>query len=178
MGVSSLRSDEAQWFLEFYRSLMSTGNAVPSKEALMPEMLKPVLSTVYIVEALPQGFFFRLFGTKIADIIGREHSKRFMHEVLEESDLDHINTMLTRCLAEPVVIATTERVVYSKQEWVQVEVIRCPFADADGVPRYVAGTLSSVSAKHRTGIGTATDLQGTRFQRDDAPRVVIPLGAI
>ncbi|MEO9899824.1 PAS domain-containing protein [Nisaea sp.] len=178
MDISNLRSDEAQWFLKFYRSQLSAGSAVPSKEALMPEVLMPVLSTIFIVEAPPQGFFFRLFGTKIADIIGREHSKRFMHEVLEESDFNHVNTMLTRCLAEPIVIATTERVVYSKQEWSQIEVIRCPFADAEGVPRYVAGTLSRVSTEHCTGISATTDRQTTWFERDDAPRVVIPLGAI
>lgn len=172
---TSLATYEAQWFLEFYNSLRSNAGVIPFKNALKPHALAPVLGFVFILEKLPGGFFFRLFGSKIAEIVGRENTRKYMHETLNGDDLDHINNLLIRCLSMPVIVATTERLLSPGKEWVEVEIIRCPFSDEHGVARFIAGTFNKTGVAEKFSGPKIIDWHDIKIEKKSISRVDIPL---
>lgn len=175
MSAPVLRSQEACWFLDFYRSIETPEHKIPRKSALTPESLLPVLGHVFIVEALPSGYFFRLFGSDIARIVGRDHTKHHLTDMIEGDDLKHIQAILARCLSTPVIIATKERIVYPDRDWIEVEILRCPFADRHGAARFIAGTFSETGVISQNSGPKVLGTQEIEIQRSVGTDFDIPL---
>jgi hypothetical protein len=168
-----LKTPEARTFFELYRALTAEGR-MPPKSALTPEYVRPVMRNVFIVEARPEGYYFRLFGSEIARIVGRENSRKYLHELLEGADLEHVEAIHDDCLRRRVVIASFERLKDPGNRSVEVEILRCPFADAAGVPRFVAGTFAAIGYSIPERPGKVISRRDLVIERDAAPRMEFP----
>ena len=170
------RSAEAEAFLEAYRALQPGRDQLPRKRDLTLERMLPCIRNVFIVEATAEGFLFRLYGTEIVAIAGRDLTGQYLHEVLSGADLDHIRRLKERCLAERLAIVSQERLVFPRREYVEVEVLRTPWADDTGEARFVAGTLARLPG---IGSGRGPKVINERYLeilRDRKPRIEIPVG--
>lgn len=150
LRTAQLRTAEASSFLSLYRSMRIEAGGIPPKANLTAERVVGMIGHVFIVEARPDGYFFRLFGTEIARITGTDHTGHYLHEVLSGNDLAQVAGLMDRCLKTPVIVATTERLLYKGREFVEVKILRCPFADETGEPRYLCGTFAAIGVTDRS----------------------------
>lgn len=148
--TAELRTAEASSFLALYKSMRLEAGGIPPKAWLTAERVFGMIGHIFIVEARSDGYFFRLFGTEIVRITGRDHTGHYLHEVLSGNDLDQVAGLMDRCLKTPVIVATTERLLYTGREFVEVEILRCPFADETGTPRYLSGTFAAIGVTDRS----------------------------
>lgn len=138
------RSPAAKIFFNVYNKLSESSGGPPAKADLTPERFFRCLGDVYIVQATSEGLYFRLFGTRIRALTGKDMTARFLGEGLTGADLDHVEALHHRCLNERFAIATVERLTYPMGVALEVEILRTPWADEQGVPRFVCDTFSAV----------------------------------
>ncbi len=170
-----LQTDQASHFFRTYRALQPRPSKLARKTDLTAERFRRVVGHVFIVERVDDRFQFRLFGTRIVDITGHDHNGQFLDEVLSGSDLDHVDTLFSRCLDERIAIASTERLLYTGKEYLEVEILRTPWTDDEGEPRYISGTFAKLLLPGK-GVGPKVRSQEEfDFVHDAAPRVEIPL---
>ena len=170
-AMISPETREAGLFLDAYRRLQPAPDRLARKSDLSAEAFVRCLGNVFIVEARPEGYHFRLFGTRIAEVIGEDHTGDYLHDVLASEDHAHVADLLRRCLRDHLAILSRERLFYSGKAYVEVEILRTPWSDENGVPRFVAGTLARLGWS-----GGTSDLSGSSHRiieitRDSGPRL-------
>lgn len=148
MTEDCLKTPAAHDFLGIYRDLFDRYGDLPYKKDLTPERFRRCLGNIFIVERVGERFQFRLFGTAISNITDVDHTGQYLDEVLSGENLIHVTGLLQRCLDERTLIASIEHLLYEGRQWFNVEILRSPWMDDDGVPRFVAGTFATI------GIGT------------------------
>lgn len=161
---------EAEFFLRAYRRLQPTPDQLARKADLRPEAFMKCLGNVFIIEARPEGFRFRLFGTRIAEVTGQDHTGDYLHDVLQSDDHDHVASLLQRCLSDRLGILSTERLMYPGKEYVEVEILRTPWSDKGGKPRFVAGTLARLDRPDDASGFKVRSHRVIEIMRDSAPR--------
>lgn len=173
--TATFRSSVAREFFALYSELATAVGGLPRKVDLSPERLISCLGHIFIAEATPAGIYFRLFGTKIRELTGREMTSRFLGEGLSGADLDHVEALHRRCLGEQRAIATVERLTYPVNVAIEVEILRTPWADEHGVPRFVCGTFSAVGEKQWLPETERSWELG--IERNSRQPIEIPIGA-
>ena len=166
----SPQTQEAEVFLQAYRRLQPTPDQLARKSDLRPEAFLRCLGNVFIVEAKAEGFQFRLFGTRIVEVTGVDHTGDYLHDVLQSDDHDHVAALLQRCLSDRLGILSTERLLYPGKEYVEVEILRTPWLDKGGEPRFVAGTLARLERPGDAFGMKVRSLRDIEILRDSAPR--------
>ncbi len=161
---------EAEVFLQAYKRLQPAPDQLARKHDLQPEAFIRCLGNVFILEAREEGFQFRLFGTRIVEVTGEDHTGDYLHNVLEKDDHDHSAGLLKRCLSDRLGILSTERLVYPGKEYVEVEILRTPWSDKGGEPRFVAGTLARLSRADDISGFKSGSHRVIEIMRDSAPR--------
>lgn len=162
-------------FFALYRELATSAGGLPRKADLSPERLISCLGHIFIAEATPAGIYFRLFGTNIRELTGKDMTFRFLGDGLTGADLDHVESLHRRCLGERRVIATVERVTYPVNIAIEVEILRTPWADERGTPRFVCGTCSAIDDHSwRPDPDPSWELV---IERDSRQPIDIPIGA-
>lgn len=167
----SPQTREAGLFLEAYRRLQPAPDRLARKSDLRAEAFVRCLGNVFIVEARPEGYRFRLFGTRIAEVIGEDHTGDYLHDVLESEDHAHVADLLRRCLRDRLAILSKERLFYSGKAYVEVEILRTPWSDEKGVPRFVSGTLAKLGWSGRAFGANQRSHRVIEIIRDSAPRL-------
>ncbi len=125
----SPQTREAEIFLRAYRRLQPAPDQIARKSDLRPEAFIECLGNVFIVEDTKEGFRFRLFGTRIVEVTGEDHTGDYLHDVLQRDDHDHVAGLLERCLRDRLGILSKERLLYPGKEYVEVEILRTPWSD-------------------------------------------------
>ena len=166
----SPQTQEAEVFLQAYRRIQPAPDQLARKSDLRPEAFFECLGNVFIVEAKARGFQFRLFGTRIVEVTGVDHTGDYLHDVLQSDDHDHVAALLQRCLSDRLGILSTERLLYPGKEYVEVEILRTPWLDTMGEPRFVAGTLARLERPGESFGMKVRSLRDIEIVRDSAPR--------
>lgn len=164
------QTQEAVAFLEVYRKLQPARSELARKSELRLEILGKSIGRVFILEDTPEGFLFRLFDTRIVDLTGHDYTGQYLHEALTGDDSNHVSRIVRRCLDHRLGILSRDRLLYSDEDSIEVEILSTPWVDDQGKPRFVCGTFARLN-----GPGSAVG-HNVRAQRvievihDSAPR--------
>lgn len=170
IDTTGIKTEFARKFISLYRGLRARSGSVPRKDDLTPEFMLPIIGSVYIIEATDQGYLFRLIGTKVAKTVGVDNTGKYLHEFQPDPEVGQLTALLDRCRAERMMVATIERLIYPDRAFVEVEVLRTPWADETGEVRFVAGTFAETGFGPSDGpkIRSSKEL---RFERENPPHL-------
>ncbi|MCR9177437.1 MAG: PAS domain-containing protein [Alphaproteobacteria bacterium] len=171
------QTEQARHFLEVYRNLQRSADVLPLKADLSAEAVRNCIGHVFIVERKTEGYLFRLFGTQIANVTGRDHTGQYLHEVLHGQDHDHVQELMRRCLDDQIGILSVERLIYPGKDFIEVEIFRTPWADSTGVPRFIAGTFAPLPWNEKQSPGKVQSQLDYEVLRDVSKRLEVPLTA-
>lgn len=145
MNDPELKSKSARRFIEIYRDLPRGTSGLPLKSALQPETFYDCLGNIFIIERQDGNFRFRLFGSHIVEMVGKDMTSLTLEELgMNAEDLAQIREILTRCLTKPTIIRSEERLVLPHTEYHIVEILRCPFEGDKGDVNFVSGTFERI----------------------------------
>lgn len=121
-------------FYDFWHD--DCGGVVPVPRAMIDPLRIPpsVLSKLFLVEALrePRDFRYRLIGTAVAALFGRDSTGKRVAEVISgKEDLDRITGYLKTVTEENVLLYGRERAKWSQKDFQRVAVLLIP-ATSDG----------------------------------------------
>lgn len=133
---------EGKAFLEYYRTCQDTPDKLARRARLDPIEIPQLLPHMFIVDAKHEEFRFRLVGTSIAKAMGQDNTNKRIDEVLEGQDLETIRSILQRCIRNHTCIITREHIQETGHDFYEIEIVRTPWLDEDGEPRFVIGTFS------------------------------------
>ena len=166
-GTLRMESPLGRLFLETFRGLpVLAGARAPAKSLITPERFFDCLNHIFIVERRPEGFRFRLFGTRIAEIVGMEMQGRYIHDALDGEDLTHIGKLLNHCMDTNSIVVSTERMIRPERQFAVVEILRCPFSDTDGNNSFVAGTFERVGGTIEPYEKKVMSARSVRYEND------------
>lgn len=81
--------------------------------------------------AHPWAFRYRLIGTKVVGIAGRDNTGRWLDAELYGDNLDRMLWAYRQCVKTAAPVVVREAVLFATREWVVVEVILLPLGDDD-----------------------------------------------
>lgn len=117
------------------------GGAPPAWRAFDPSAVTALLPHLIVVDAEgdPYRFRFRLIGTAVTQLAGRDATGRWLDRDLYGDRLDHMTWHYRQCAetAEPLAIIGT--IHFVDKEWVTAEHIFLPFASEGRVDKILCG---------------------------------------
>ncbi len=133
-------------FYGYWYELALRRGGVPLREDLNPADIVALLPYVFIIEkeAGSGRFQFRLSGTGIREILGRESTHCYVDEMLEGEDLATVTEILEQVLAKRVCVRTIEGLTYSDSSYRRVEVVRLPLRGNADLCNLILGCLSRI----------------------------------
>jgi hypothetical protein len=109
---------------------------IPERSALGPEVLHPLglLPNVMLVDVIDGGarFRYRLVGTEITAIAGRDATGKFFEEIYEPPALKHRTETLHWVMRERRPLRTADRLDAPGKEFIGYEALSAPLGNADG----------------------------------------------
>ena len=129
--------------LEYWQSKCSDGR-LPTRADIDPADLSFILPNLFLMdvdmsEAPRNRFRFRLFGTELARVHGRDRTGKTFHETLEEEPADGSVTWATRLVNERVPLFVGGRVRYLSKEWLKFENAMLPLQNEAGEVAMILG---------------------------------------
>ncbi|WP_339713531.1 PAS domain-containing protein [uncultured Sneathiella sp.] len=116
---------------------------MPSRPEFNPAAIVrylPYLTLVDVVEN-PLRFRYRLIGTRITDLAGRDSTGKWLNEELYGDKTEDILWAYTKCVTEKTPIAVRELVQFVDKTWVTIDVALFPFGDEKGNIDIVLGAV-------------------------------------
>lgn len=129
--------------LEYWQTKCSSGR-LPTRADIDPADLSFLLPNLFLMdvnmgEEARNRFRFRLFGTELARIHGRDRTGKTFHETLEEEPADGSVTWATRLVNERVPLFVGGRVRYLRKEWLKFENAMLPLQNDGGEVSMILG---------------------------------------
>lgn len=123
------------------------GKIMPARRDIDPLDIPRLLPHVALTDVCydPLRFRFRLIGTGIVAMAGRDATGKWLDQALYGNKLDQMLWGFRTCVEEKSPVAIREAVLFVDREWVVVEVLFLPLGEADGVVNMV---LSGVKTVH------------------------------
>lgn len=136
---------------------MPRGGTVPSKSALDPAKLVSMLPHVFLCERAPDGardsIFFRVHGTKVAEILQFDLTGKRLFDVLPEVRAVKVARAIELCMDEAMPVRQRLYSAFPNREDVLVERLILPLEDEEGLVRFAVGGL------YRCELGAAPILE-------------------
>ena len=132
-----------QKLLEYWQSKCS-GGRLPTRADIDPADLSFLLPNLFLMdvnmgEEARNRFRFRLFGTELARVHGRDRTGKTFHETLEEEPADGSVTWATRLVNERIPLFVGGRVRYLRKEWLKFENAMLPLQNDGGEVSMILG---------------------------------------
>jgi hypothetical protein len=129
--------------LEYWQTKCS-GGRLPTRADIDPADLSFLLPNLFLIdvnmgEEARNRFRFRLFGTELARVHGRDRTGKTFHETLEEEPADGSVTWATRLVNERIPLFVGGRVRYLRKEWLQFENAMLPLQNDGGEVSMILG---------------------------------------
>ena len=122
--------------LEYWQSKCCNGR-LPARADIDPAELSFILPNLFLMdvnmsEEPRNRFRFRLFGTELARVHGRDRTGKTFHETLEEEPADGSVTWATRLVNERIPLFVGGRVRYLRKEWLKFDNAMLPLQNEAG----------------------------------------------
>lgn len=129
--------------LEYWQTKCS-GGRLPTRADIDPADLSFLLPNLFLIdvnmgEEARNRFRFRLFGTELARVHGRDRTGKTFHETLEEEPADGSVTWATRLVNERIPLFVGGRVRYLRKEWLKFENAMLPLQNDGGEVSMILG---------------------------------------
>ena len=129
--------------LEYWQTKCS-GGRLPTRADIDPADLSFLLPNLFLMdvnmgEEARNRFRFRLFGTELARVHGRDRTGKTFHETLEEEPADGSVTWATRLVNERIPLFVGGRVRYLRKEWLKFENAMLPLQNDGGEVSMILG---------------------------------------
>jgi hypothetical protein len=108
---------------------VADGGGPPAWRAFDPISMREVLPDVVVVDVLeePPGFRYRVIGTNVVKIAGRDATGRMLDAELYGDRLEQMIWTFRRCADSGAPLATIGRVHFAEREWITLEHLFLPF---------------------------------------------------
>ena len=129
--------------LEYWQTKCG-GGRLPTRADIDPADLSFLLPNLFMMdvnmgEDARNRFRFRLFGTELARVHGRDRTGKTFHETLEEEPADGSVTWATRLVNERIPLFVGGRVRYLRKEWLKFENAMLPLQNDGGEVSMILG---------------------------------------
>jgi hypothetical protein len=106
---------------------------LPERSDLEPSDIPRLLPYLALTEVhhQPLRFRYRLVGTRITEMAGRDATGRWLDEDLYGDNTDRMLWAFRRCVSEKSPVAVREQVQFADKEWIIVEVLMLPLGRPD-----------------------------------------------
>ncbi|MDF2365809.1 PAS domain-containing protein [Sneathiella sp.] len=120
---------------------------MPLKQEFNPAAIARHLPYVLLADVVqdPLRFRYRLLGTRITELAGRDATGKWLDEDLYGDKTDDILWLFRNCASTKQPIAVREQIQFVDRSWVTVDVVAFPLGDTDGNMTVI---LSAVDLTH------------------------------
>jgi hypothetical protein len=117
---------------------------MPAKKDFDPISLPKSLPHIAIAEVFhePLRFRFRLVGTYINNLAGRDATGLWIDEHLYGERTEKILEVYSKCVNDRAPVATRRSILFSESEWTVVETLFLPFENGDGLIDHVFAVVN------------------------------------
>jgi len=130
--------------VEYWRSKCVEGR-LPVRADIDPVALPYILANIFLLDVLPEEqpcrrFRFRLFGTELVRVYGRNLTGRTFHDALEPGPADGAVRHATRVVQERIPLFVAGKTLHVKnKEWLDFENCMLPLQDKGGAVNMILG---------------------------------------
>tara|TARA_R110000787_G_C13438928_1_gene446243 strand:- start:3536 stop:3955 length:420 start_codon:yes stop_codon:yes gene_type:complete len=116
---------------------------MPTRPEFDPAAIVRYLPYVTLVDVFqdPARFRYRLIGTGITEIAGRDATGEWLNEDLYGEKAEDILWAYKKCVSERQPIAVREQVQFVEKTWVTIDVALFPFGDSDDNINIILGAV-------------------------------------
>ena len=117
-----------------YWMALKQGRPMPLKEELNPASIARHLPNVALVDVFhnPLRFKYRLLGTRITELAGRNATGKWLDKELYGENTENMLWMFRNCAASKQPVAVREQIQFVDKSWINVDVAAFPMGNADG----------------------------------------------
>ncbi|WP_416898576.1 MAG: PAS domain-containing protein [Minwuia sp.] len=140
-----MRSDVNRHLCDHWLSLKPDGG-LPEWRSFSPADVRKLLPHLIVVECLPDPlrFRFRLIGTFVTGIAGRDATGRMLDEDLYGDRLEAMTWHYRRCAESAEPLATLGTVHFVDRDWMVAEHVFLPFAPPGGPVNIIMAGLDTL----------------------------------
>ena len=137
-----LSSDNLKGIRDYWMSLRGN-RRMPTRPEFDPSAIVRYLPYVTLVDVFeaPLRFRYRLIGTGITELAGRDATGKWLNKELYGEKLEDILWAYTKCVSEKQPIAVREQVQFVEKTWVTIDVALFPFGDENDNIDIVLGAV-------------------------------------
>ncbi len=105
----------------------------PARRDIDPLHIPKVLPVLTLVDVFhdPLRFRYRLIGTKITEMAGRDATGKWLDEELYGDKTDNMLWIFRSCSTQKAPIAVREKIQFIDKSWVLVEALAVPLGETD-----------------------------------------------
>jgi len=132
-SIDQLEGEALRRALDLWRSKAPEGG-LPARADFDPSEMVDYLGNVVLVdiEHDPRRYRYRLIGTDITRVTGRDMSGRYWDQVYHPSDIAVLSESLDRVLETRMPVRSTGSMKWVEKDYISVEIVDLPLA-SDGV---------------------------------------------
>lgn len=140
-----MRSDVNRALRDHWLSLR-TGDALPRWKTFDPAAVRNLLPHLIVVDCLsdPMRFRFRVIGTFVTLMAGRDATGRMLDEELYGERLEAMTWHYRQCAETAEPLATLGTVHFVDRDWVVAEHVFLPFTTSDGAVDIILAGLDTL----------------------------------
>lgn len=145
--VRLMRHKHSEMMLSYWAGLRGTRGQAPRREDLSPRAFKRALPDVFLIERMDRHTFaFRLAGTRVCTIYGRELRDHNFISLWPATDQNAVKAVMERALktATPAVFTAIVETLDRRQA--EAEILLMPLADENGQVTRLLGSFVTVEA--------------------------------
>lgn len=148
--VSWLTSPVLRGLRDYWRDLRGA-RAMPSRADIDPAHIPSLLPYVFLVDVAgtPPVFRYRLIGTEITKMAGRDATGCLLDEGLYGDNTDRMLLTYRACVADRSPKAVRETVQFVDKDWITVEVLLVPLSPDGGDITMIFGGVDIVDEDAR-----------------------------
>ena len=119
---------------------------MPSRRDIDPISIPHLLPNIVLTNVFrdPLRFRYRLIGTAITAVTGRDATGRWLNEELYGDNLDEMLWTFRTCAESRAPVAVRQKAQFPDRDWVVVEVLLVPMGNTDDVVEVIMSCLSAV----------------------------------
>lgn len=135
-------TDRHQKLLDYWRSLISPGQAIPRRDAFDPTHIPHLLSFLILADLVDGEPIFRVVGTEMVDAWGSDFTGRPLSEFMSGDYHDFIRRLFDTCVEKQAPVFSHSRFQWDRGRRLDTIRLMVPFArndDPDTVGHVLVG---------------------------------------
>jgi hypothetical protein len=107
---------------------------MPLKEELDPAAIARYLPNVALIDVFhnPVRFKYRLLGSRITELAGRNATGKWLNEELYGDKTEDMLWMYKTCAISREPVALREQIQFADKSWINIDVMALPMSDIEG----------------------------------------------